>query len=328
MPQPSYSAAGTKPLRTDSRRMKWQRILGVYQNRPGAKAANNPLRTDTVWRTKYKILRAIGGASSGQTFPPSGGGGGGGPTADPDVNKFLACASTGDPTIIAALVTLVTGLKAANLWNSFNAIYPFVGGNSGSHACNLYDANTFQITWHGSVTHNANGITGDGLTGYGDTGFTPSINAGVYNLNNASIGVYCRSASVGNNQMFMGCAGNSVTAAMVTSAGSVFVDGLNTNSAAFIAAASFNGNIICTKTGVSTQSLYTPTASGSTTVSGTPALPNTSFLVLAYNNGGGGPALFTSANLAFAFIGAGFSASDIATIQNLVTQFQTTLGRA
>lgn len=37
------------------------KILGYYQNQPGALPANDPSPTDTRWKQKLKILKALNG---------------------------------------------------------------------------------------------------------------------------------------------------------------------------------------------------------------------------------------------------------------------------
>jgi hypothetical protein len=72
----------------------------------------------------------------------------------------------------------------------FRFLYPFVGGNAIAHSFNLADPATARITWGGTVTHNANGITGNGSTGYGDTGVAPGsslVSAGVYSRTSAAV---------------------------------------------------------------------------------------------------------------------------------------------
>lgn len=52
--------------------------------------------------------------------------------------------------------------------------YPYLGGTAASHSEGIRDAH--DITWHGVVTHNANGVKGNGTTGYGEaTGIAPSV---------------------------------------------------------------------------------------------------------------------------------------------------------
>ena len=95
----------------------------------------------------------------------SGGGGGG---FDPDAQAFITAAGITDTTQKNAINTLVLDLKAYAIWPKFIAIYPYVGGTATTHKFNLVDPlddnAAFRITWNGGVTHNANGITGNGLS--------------------------------------------------------------------------------------------------------------------------------------------------------------------
>jgi hypothetical protein len=56
------------------------------------------------------------------------------------------------------------------LEETFEFIYPFVGGNAVAHSFNLVDPNRGRITWVGGVTHTSGGVTGNGTNGYGKTG--------------------------------------------------------------------------------------------------------------------------------------------------------------
>ena len=93
-----------------------------------------------------------------------------GESIDPDVRSFITATGITSQTIIDAISELVFNLKSNNLWGKIYAIYPFVGGSASSHSYNLKNTAQFQITWGGGVTHNANGITGNGTTGFGLTG--------------------------------------------------------------------------------------------------------------------------------------------------------------
>jgi hypothetical protein len=81
-------------------------------------------------------------------------------------------------------------------------IYPFVGGADWTHALNLADVagnfEKYKITWSGSVTHNANGVT----MGSGSQGNTNIDCADVTNFpeawNRKSQGVYSRTNSAVN----------------------------------------------------------------------------------------------------------------------------------
>lgn len=92
---------------------------------------------------------------------------------DPDAQAFLTAAGIVDATITSAINNLVVGLKSAGLWAKMKAIYPFVGGTATTHKFNLKDPRdldvAYRITWFGGVTHDANGVQGNGTNGYANT---------------------------------------------------------------------------------------------------------------------------------------------------------------
>ena len=106
--------------------------------------------------------------------------GGGAAPVDPDAQAFITAASITDPTQQSAINTLVTDLKGYGIWTKMKAIYPFVGGTASSHKFNLKDPRdldaAFRLVFNGGITHNSNGITGNGTNGYADTKFIPKNN--------------------------------------------------------------------------------------------------------------------------------------------------------
>jgi len=92
----------------------------------------------------------------------------------PLTTAWIAATSETDTTILNALNTFEAGLIANSLTTKFNAIYPFVGGNSTKHRYNFMDTTQFQLTFLGSWTHNANGAA-NGVNGYATTGIIPSV---------------------------------------------------------------------------------------------------------------------------------------------------------
>ncbi len=59
MSQPDFYPEGTEPRRDDTKPKVWKKILGEIQNRPGARAVNNPRRDDTYRMTREKINNAL-----------------------------------------------------------------------------------------------------------------------------------------------------------------------------------------------------------------------------------------------------------------------------
>lgn len=123
---------------------------------------------------------------------------------------YDADAITVHTAIEATGVTLTTGqkdaingrivaLKAQSKWTDCVAYYGYVGGTAAAHAINWKAPGTFNLTFVGGVTHNANGITFDGTTGYADTGINDNT---VMNLTDVSMGAYSRLST--NNGFAMG----------------------------------------------------------------------------------------------------------------------------
>ena len=109
---------------------------------------------------------------------------------DADALAFLDAAAISDPALRGAVDRLTKSLKLAGIWSKLICAYPFVGGNASAHALNLKDPRNlnaaYRIVWVGSVTHDANGVTGAG--GRGVTNFKDNtISTGFY-----SVGMYQR----------------------------------------------------------------------------------------------------------------------------------------
>lgn len=96
-------------------------------------------------------------------------------------------------------ITFVTkGFKDNGTWDIHDAIYPFTGGTAAEHKWNLKDPRdldaAFRITWSGTVTHDSEGITGNGSTGYGNTHYIPSSEQ---TASSSSFQMYCSSENNG-----------------------------------------------------------------------------------------------------------------------------------
>ena len=94
------------------------------------------------------------------------------PPLDGDAINFINASGISGQNEIFAINNLVVNLKYSGLWGKFLAIYPFVGGTADTHKYNLINPSQYTITFGGTVTHDSNGITGNGTDGYYDTGIT------------------------------------------------------------------------------------------------------------------------------------------------------------
>lgn len=94
-------------------------------------------------------------------------------TFDNDVAAFIAATGITGSAVIA-VNTLVQSLKDENLWNTFDCIYPMVGGNANAHKYNLKNPQdtdaAYRLEFNGGWTHNSDGAKPDGVSGtYADT---------------------------------------------------------------------------------------------------------------------------------------------------------------
>lgn len=270
-----------------------------------------------------------------QNGPP---GGGGGPTppppTDPDSDAFLTAAAITDPTISAAVNTLVVALKTAGLWAKLQAIYPMAGSTAATHKWNLKDPRdldaAFRITWTGALTHASTGVTPD-LTGgdsFGDTHYVPSVSA---NQNDASLGYYSRSNNVNGSQCDYG-AYNSPTTDLrfhliIRYDGDLFYPGLqDTTDANLPGSTDSRGMFASSRLDGSTVHAYR----NGTEFPGSPVADTAGVLcdVPVYiGRLNGFPVGKSQREVAFATIGRGLTGTEQAELYTAVQAFQTALSR-
>lgn len=120
----------------------------------------------------------------------------GGVTYDADALAFFTAASITDTTQKNAVNTLVLSLKSASIWTKMKAIYPVVGGVASSHAVNLKQPGTYNLSFATNWTHSSTGMTPNGAT-YANTNLTPST--APLTLNNTHLSFYSRTTgNLGN----------------------------------------------------------------------------------------------------------------------------------
>jgi hypothetical protein len=249
---------------------------------------------------------------------------------DTDAQAFFTAAGISDTTQKSAVNQLVLDLKSASIWTKMLAIYPFVGGTSTTHKYNLKDPRdldaAFRGVFSGTVTQDANGITGNGSTGYMDTklnGSTQSIG------NDSSMGVYVRTNSAAADKTEISAydglsaywsikcrqAGDTTFNGIYRFATDGFIQPANTNSSGFFT---------LTRRSSSDAESYRNGSSTGTTTTTTQSIPNSTVLL---GTRGDHAASFSDRNIAFAFVGNGLTTAQMANYYTAVQAYQTTLGR-
>lgn len=176
------------------------------------------------------------------------------------------------------------------------AVWPFYGGNAACHALNLFGDDV--ITWFGTVTHDANGVTGS-ANGVGHTTLNP---ASLLNPVQWSIGVYTRTNTAVDAVYEIGVRGpsgtNSIGVSSRTVAGNLHCPVGSTIIATGAVASALGLNVAlrnnstagyCLRNGLTIDVDVTAWSS----------LPNATISVCAMN----GLGAYSARNIAFAFIG-------------------------
>jgi hypothetical protein len=247
---------------------------------------------------------------------------GGGPA-----DAFIKAAGITDSTQQTAIKTLVNDLNGYGLWSKMLGIYPLVGGTASSHSWNLKDTTKLKMRWVGGMTHDSNGVTGNGTNSYGqpDITGTTGINATNYpplTATNYGISSYQRTTSVeyvsqigfgyttgyvlhsyagGTNHYFRGITASPDNATNANKVGLIQMYGGSGVGSGFI-----NGTKVLSGTGG--------------------VLPNTAlntYLWFAGNNGAG----YSNRNFAFFTVSEYLNDTEAANLYTSIQKFQTTLNR-
>lgn len=258
---------------------------------------------------------------------------------DPATIAFITAAGITDPTQINAINYLTESLKGINtnqnpsgidFFSGSYAIYPFVGGAASPHRYNLRDINTFLITWAGGVTHNANGITGNGINSYGDTFYSP-LNDSIP-LNDAGIAVYSRVTS--NIGVELGGSDAALTNSLYlqTRAGGFSVMQANSSTFAAIAESTGTGLFVAVRRNATSMQIYKNGVSTilKTSSAGSSARTASTLNFLRQNTAGVGTS-YSDKNLSFGIIftvtGSSFADANMPALYNIIQQYQTLLSR-
>ena len=245
------------------------------------------------------------------------------PPTDPDADAFILATGITDATQKSAINTLVVDLKGYSLWSKMDALYPFVGGTSTTHKYNLKNpldtdvAN--RIVWSGGITHDANGITGNGVNAYGDTFLNDSTDL---SINDKHISIYQRNILVSPSKSSMGI-GNGNRFYLDFSGDNYSTLGMNQSP--FSLSINQKGMFIMSKI-ISGEFKYFQNSLTAVTKTGTNLAQNNNYYVLACNISNSGFD-YSLANLSFASLGSGLSATEVTDFRTSIETFQTTLSR-
>lgn len=247
---------------------------------------------------------------------------------DPDAQSFLTRANITDPTQQAAVNQLALSLKSAGIWSKMVALYPFVGGSASSHAQNLVSS-SFTVTWSGTITHDSNGVKGNGTTGFGDTGLIPSVAGLQLNSTHASAYINLAETVLGAQSGGTDGLAQSFQLAINLGPGTAFWDCYGTTTGRVTGAASgTTGFYLGSRNASNSNAIYRNGASFLSNATASETLNSTLSVYLLARNLSGSATLFSDGRQALNSLGLGLSAAEVTSFNTAVQAFETTLGRA
>ena len=257
--------------------------------------------------------------------------------SDSDAQSFLNAAQITDLTQANAINTLVVGLKNASLWTKMKAIYPFVGGTATTHKWNLKDPRdldaAYRLAFFGAWTHSSTGALPNGTNAYADSFITPSANL---NANSTHVSYYSRTNVTTNAgteigtwysgynygielNLYRSVAAQKTAAIINSGGGAAQINGgsITPTTGLLVGSRIANNNGFVSKNGATI---------GTNTTTVTTQLSTFKIYLGAANNFGTAGA-YSNKESAFASIGDGITEAEATTLNTLVTNFETTLGR-
>lgn len=286
---------------------------------------SNQMATDNfgVWYIVGGFPQPAGFSGCGALQPDN--------NAETYLAAVLAAGGTLDCNISGATIDLFAGLKSSGIWNKLNVFYPILGGVAASTAINAKSPGVFNITWNGSVVFNPSYVQSTGVSGWGNTGWD-EFNDGAALADNISYGLYTisdqnESASQTGD---MGAENGTYRTRMnIRSFGNFggfaqqnyFTPGLSASNAPS------NGFNLFQRTSVADMAAYRNNVLiGSLNTSASAGRVNQDVFVMCYSISGA-PSNRTTRQYNWFHIGQSLTAGERSTLNTLITNFNTALGR-
>jgi hypothetical protein len=240
------------------------------------------------------------------------------PTVDPApldsaTQAFLTAAGITDSVLVTAINNLVLGLKSNGTWGKKIAIYPLVGGTSSSCIVNLKSPGTFDLTISGTFAFAASGVTGGG-----PNTLSTGIDLSILDSASCSLSIYLRDAV------------NTFSGHIGADTGQGLFMGLNWGDGNYKIRYGFNElSGAGSPVGLNTMSRFSGDLNyfrnGSAVASSSPGAPSFDPGLLYVLGSSGGSS--SSAEAAYADVGAGLSTGEMAADYATIQAFQTALSR-
>lgn len=229
-------------------------------------------------------------------------------------------------TVSAATQTLFTSLKNSGLYSKIDALYPFLGGTAAStkfNAKNPVDTNAaYRITWGGTITYSqAKGVIGDGATSAGnsnwyESGTTTGNTTIAYFISQSGASGYEMGAQYSSGWLTLQSSNGTNTRGSIDTGTLNILTATTSNEAInfFGLTRTNNTQVSFVRAGGDVQTITQNTTIGTSNVS----------MGILYAKGFGG---YTLRGVGSAVIGQGLTTTELGNLRDIITTFNTTLGR-
>lgn len=252
------------------------------------------------------------------------------PSGTTEANTFLSAVAeaggTLNSTISAATRTLFTSLVSNGLYDKLSAFYPMIGETQDSCKFNgknpLNTDAAFRLTYAGGISSNSNGLIFNGTNAVADTYWIPNDNL---TDTNGHISVYVKTRS--GNGLWAGASPSSPTTRFYIG---YFGNNVNTNSinggTEFpYPGTSPEGFTVITRTGTTDVQLFNDGVFNTYTNASSTKVALKCFI--GARNNGGAAENYTNFTTNWISFGQGLNQTESVALTNIITTFQTTLGR-
>ena len=239
----------------------------------------------------------------------------GGGSYDSDAQAFFTAAGITSTTEKDAWNTFVNSAKSAGYYSKFYGFWPMLGGTSSTCSYNAINTSAFPIIWEGSPDFTSAGVKSNSVSDYGGTsgdiiseGWTPT---------NSMLGYYSSTPMNANEMAIAVNSFNTYVAGYSGTQGQLSIGDISD----FVNKSYTNGCCILNNyTGVKK---YYHQGTERVTFTGTAVYYSGTIIIL----GDGGTFYYSSGRMSAAFIGDGFTPTEISNFQTHIQTFQTSLGR-
>lgn len=259
-----------------------------------------------------------------------------------EANTYLYSTQITGTTQVSAINTLINGLKANNLWSKMKAVYPFVtdktlqsdmAAQMKFNLVNPQDSDAaFRLAFSGGWTYSTNGAQPNGTNGYADTKFIPDNNG--LTANNNSLSFYSRTAAANGAIQYYEIGSGNTTGTDLFS----LYTRRSTDIAAYDTGSfTINRNSYTNTDGsgyyigkinsdLTSKVFRNGVLKGTKTITNQATLSSFQIYIGGFNENNT-LTYYSPKQMAFAHIGVGLSDAEVAILNQLVTDYETTLNR-